>query len=324
VTDSRTFSCSDGAADLAGSWGRVPAGQRRRRLYGLLGALPPRRRAIGAKSLSLECRAGLTLEKLELDLNGRQPVPAWYLRPADAAALPAPAVLYCHYHAGRYDLGKDEFLLAKPEAGLPSWAESLAAGGYAALCIDAWGFGERSGRSELDLFKEAIWQGQSLWGLMVYDALRALDYLAGRPEVNPRRLAALGMSMGSTMAWWLAALDRRIKVCVDICCLTDYEAWSQSGDLSGHGIYYFVPGLRKRFTTAGINALIAPRAHLGLAGIRDPLTPPTGLDRIERELGEVYRRAGHPDRWRLSRYDVGHEETAAMRVEALAFLKTHL
>ena len=32
------------------------------------------------------------------------------------------------------------------------------------------------------------------------------------------------MSMGSTMAWWLAALDERMKVTVDICCLTDFEA----------------------------------------------------------------------------------------------------
>ena len=32
--------------------------------------------------------------------------------------------------------------------------------------------------------------------------------------------------------------------------------------------YYFVPSLLKKFTTAQINALIAPRAHLGLAGPR--------------------------------------------------------
>lgn len=28
----------------------------------------------------------------------------------------------------------------------------------------------------------------------------------------------------STMAWWLAALDERIKVTVDINCLTDFDA----------------------------------------------------------------------------------------------------
>ena len=65
-----------------------------------------------------------------------------------------------------------------------------------------------------------LWQGQVLWGMMVYDGLRALDFLLTRPEVDPQRIATLGMSMGSTMAWWLGALDERIKVTVDINCLT--------------------------------------------------------------------------------------------------------
>ena len=26
------------------------------------------------------------------------------------------------------------------------------------------------------------------------------------------------------MSWWLSALDERIKVCVDLCCLTDYQS----------------------------------------------------------------------------------------------------
>ena len=44
------------------------------------------------------------------------------------------------------------------------------------------------------------------------DALRGLDYLAARPEVDAARLGTLGLSMGSTMAWWLAALDERVRV----------------------------------------------------------------------------------------------------------------
>ena len=39
-----------------------------------------------------------------------------------------------------------------------------------------------------------------------------------------------------------------------------------SGGLDGHGIYYYVPALLKHFTSADINALIAPRAHLAIAG----------------------------------------------------------
>jgi hypothetical protein len=130
--------------------------------------------------------------------------------------------------------------------------------------------------------------------------------------------------MGSTMAWWLAALDERVKVTVDINCLTDFQALLAKKALSKHGFYYYVPGLLKHFTAAQINALIAPRAHLGLAGLQDELTPLEGLDVIDRELKKVYAAAGHPERWKLLRYDVAHQETAEGRQEIVAFLKQSL
>ena len=76
---------------------------------------------------------------------------------------------------------------------------------------------------EEDAFKYMLWNGQVLWGMMMFDEFRALDYLASRPEVDANRLGALGMSMGSTKAWWLAALEPRVRVCMDVCCLTDFE-----------------------------------------------------------------------------------------------------
>ena len=143
-------------------------------------------------------------------------------------------------------------------------------------------------------------------------------------DLDAARLGTLGLSMGSTMAWWTAAVDTRIRVCVDICCLTDFDALIDTRGLDGHGVYYYVPRLLKHFTTAQINALIAPRAHLALAGIYDRLTPPIGLDRIDAELCRVYEAAGAAKAWRLSRYHCGHMETAAMRAEILAFLAEHL
>jgi dienelactone hydrolase len=157
--------------------------------------------------------------------------------------------------------------------------------------------------------------------MMVYDSLRAVDVLLARDDVDGARLATIGMSMGSTMAWWLAALDERITVTVDINCLSDFQALLDHKALSLHGIYYYVPALLNHFTTAQINALIAPRAHLGLAGLRDRLTPVDGLDRIDRELQQVYAEMGHPERWRLLRYDVEHQETPEGRQAILAFLQ---
>ncbi len=297
-------------------------GNRRKELYSLLGDLPDRNRKIGAKIVSTEERPGYILEKLVLDLNGLEPVPAYFVKPKNLTGR-APTVLYHHAHGGDYKLGKEELLKGRVQIHNPPYAELLTSMGYCALCADTWVFGERY-RQEQDVFKEMLWNGRVLWGMMVYDSIRALDYLQTRAEVDTSRLATAGLSMGSTMAWWLAALDERVKVTIDICCLTDFQALIETKNLKGHGIYYYVPSLLKHFTTAQINALIAPRAHLSLAGNLDPLTPPAGLDRIDRELRKVYADAGHPDRWKLFRQDVGHQETSEMRAEIVAFLKQNL
>ncbi len=292
-------------------------------LYSLLGDLPPRDRPIGSTVVEQCERDGYLLEKLLLDLNGLEPVPAYFVKPQDAAG-PVPCLLYNHAHGGDYILGKDELLLGRQLLCAPPYAQALTSQGWGALCIDAWIFGERRGRSESEVFKEMLWKGQVLWGMMVYDSLRALDYLVTRPDVDGDRLGTIGLSMGSTMAWWTAALDTRVSVCVDICCLTDFEALIAARGLDGHGIYYYVPSLLKHFTTAQINALIAPRPHLSLAGNYDLLTPPAGLDRIDRELKQVYEGLGAAEAWQLKRYETGHFETAHMRSEIMEFLKQWL
>lgn len=294
---------------------------RRKELYSLLGDLPPRNRKISARVVSAEDRPNYRLEKLELDLNGIEPVPAYFVSPLGATGR-RPTMLFHHSHGGGYTIGKTEFLEGRSYMGKPPYADVVTSLGWNGLCCDTWVFGERATRTELDMFKYMLWRGQVLWGMMVYDSLRAMDYLVSRPDVDATRISTLGMSMGSTAAWYLAALDERVKVTVDICCLTDFQALIEENNLKGHGVYYFVPGLLKQFTTAQINALIAPRAHLGLAGELDALTPPKGLDRIDSELKSVYAKAGHPERWKLFRSpDTKHLETPAMREEILKFLR---
>jgi len=296
---------------------------RRAELYALLGDLPPRDRPITVETLGSEQRDGYVLERLRLDLNGQQPVTALYARPTNAIGR-IPVVLYNHAHGGKYQLGKDELLKGSPPYITVPYVDDLVKRGWAVLAIDHWLFGERSGRSENDVFKEMIWNGKVLWGQMVYDNLRAIDYLVSRPDVDATRIATIGLSMGSTMAWWTAALDERIIACADLCCLTDFHALIEAKGLSGHGIYYYVPNLLKHFTTTEINALIIPRAHLSLAGLQDKLTPVAGLDRIDANLTKLYGDAGVPERWKLIREDVGHVETPTMRAAVLAFLERWL
>ena len=69
-----------------------------------------------------------------------------------------------------------------------------------------------------------------------------------------------------------------------------------------------------------VAALIAPRPHLGIAGLQDALTPTDGLDIIDENLHEVYARMGHPKRWKLLRYDTDHQETPEARQQIIRFL----
>ena len=296
---------------------------RRKLLYALLGDLPQRQRPIQAKKLGEEDRESYVLERWVLDLNGAAAVPTVFCRPL-RAAKPYPAVLFNHAHGGDYKGGKQE--LTEPKAILLNkpHAHALAQRGIASCCIDQWNFGERHQRPESELFKEHLWFGRVLWGLMVYDNLRALDWLCARRDVDAARIGTLGLSMGATMSWWTAALDERVKVTADLCCLTDFHELIRTRGLDGHGLYYFVPSLLKHFDTAGINALIAPRPHLTLNGDYDRLTPPAGLDTVERAMKKVYRQCGAPDAWKSFRDMTGHFETHAMRAEILTWFERWL
>lgn len=304
----------------------MDAAARRQQLWDLLGDLPHAHTPASPRLIRRERHAGYTLERLVLDLNGLEPVPALLLIPERRAAR-APGLLYCHWHGGQYGLGKEQLL--EGCAVQPAYAPVCAEKGIVTLAIDSWCFGERQHdaagrRGEEDTFKRMLWQGQLLWGMMLFDLVRALDYLARRPEVEATRLGALGLSMGATQAWWLAALDARVACTIDLCCLTDYQALMDAGNLSGHGIYYYVPSLLKHFTAAEINALIAPRARLSLNGRLDPLTPPAGVEQIRDQVLPLYRAAGRAEACQIELFDCGHEETPAMRGAVLDWLDRYL
>ena len=300
--------------------------QRRKELWGLLGALPWQHRPGPAKLLKTEKHDGYTVERLVLDLNGQEPVPALLLIP-DKRQTPAPGLLYIHWHAGMYELGKEQLL--KGVEAQPAYAPVCAEKGLVTLAIDSWCFGERQreadgGTGEQDAFKLMLWMGQVLFGMMMFDEFRALDYLTSRAEVDSRRLGALGMSMGSTKAWWLAALDPRIRVCMDVCCLTDFDELIKTHALQEHGIYYYVPSLLTHFQTAQINELIVPRPHLSLNGRQDPLTPPAGVEKIRDYLMPLYRQHGKEQDCRIELYDSAHVELPEMRKLVLEWMDRYL
>jgi hypothetical protein len=293
----------------------------RKKLLSLLGALPSGHKPKPPRLTKKEKHPGYTLEYLEFDFNGIEAVPGILLVP-DNLQQKAPCMLYCHAHFGTYEIGKDELLNGR--SVMAPYAPVYAEKGILTLAIDSWCFGERNGNTEMDAFKKMLWHGQTLFGMMLFDELKAIDYLLSRPEANPEKVGVFGLSMGSTKAWWLSALDTRIKTCLDLCCLTDFEELLKEGNLKEHGIYYYVPALLKHFDTSSINELIVPRPHVSLNGRFDELTPAKGVEKIRNYLVPLYQKYGKKEDCRIELFDCGHEELPEMRQIILAWLDKFL
>lgn len=302
-----------------------------------LGDLPPRPSPVTARVVSREWRRGYTLERVSIPNGLGNDISALVLLP-EQRANPAPAILYLHSST------PDKNVLITPGSDPESIGEAFVRNGCVVVAPDACWYGDRakavpSGpvdeyrRGESDgaklaqdtLLKLNLWLGRTLWGQFVRDDQIALDYLAQRPEVDAGRIGATGMSMGSTRAWWLAAMDERVAATVGVACLTRYENLIRHGNLRAHGLYYFTYGLLKHFDTEGVLALIAPRPFLALTGDIDYGSPVDGIRVLEKEVGGVYRTLGAEDRFQSIVYpDTGHVYNAEMRREMLAWFEKWL
>jgi dienelactone hydrolase len=272
----------------------------RAELNGLLGKLPPRPKVPAVTTLSKEDKGDFTVEKFQFDNGAGATVPGYLVVPKNLSGK-APAILYCHWHGGQYDVGKEELFHAKHTPDEPG--PILAKRGYVVIAIDCYCFGERNGKGpggpeevgtagEMTAAKFNLWVGRSLWGMILRDDLMALDYLLSRPEVDPKRVGVTGMSLGATRAWWLMALDERLTTGVAVACLTRYQNLTAHGELKAHGIYYFVPGMLNHFDTEAVIALIAPRPVLFMNGGGDPGSPTDGIEAIENAARPAWQLAG--------------------------------
>ena len=102
--------------------------------------------------------------------------------------------------------------------------QGLARLGYVVLAFDPMGQGERvyypgaNGHTRLASVddehtypgKQMLLVGDTATRFQVWDAIRSLDYLASRPEVDAARLASTGQSGGGTLTMLLAAADDRL------------------------------------------------------------------------------------------------------------------
>lgn len=303
----------------------------RRIVLGSLGERPPRPSPLQVRTVAVDQKEGYRIEKFVFDNGVDSEVPGYIAIP-DRHQGRLPAVLSMH---GRSS-SKENIFGYEPTS--QNVAELLVKRGYVVLGIDNYLNGERKGtgpagdkelaqtrEQEDSLVKLNLWLGRTLWGMMLRDEQIALDYLASRPEVDAGRIGAQGMSMGSTRAWWLAAIDERIKAVVGVACFTRYEDLIAIRALNAHGQYYFVPGLLRHFDSEGVMALVAPRPFLALTGDRDVGSPPEGMAKLEGILNRVYALYDRPAAFRSIVYpETGHVYNDDMKARMIAWFDQYL
>ncbi len=234
--------------------------------------------------------------------------------------------------------------------GGAAWANELARRGYVVLVHDTFTFGSRRMRladlpanirnnlaesnpeaaDEIQrynqfaaghehLIAKSLFSAGMTWpGVFVFDDQRAVDYLTSRPDVDPTRIGCAGLSGGGLRTVMLAGADERIRCS---CCAGMMTTWRDYllNKCYTHTWMCYVPGLPRELDYPEILGLNAPRPALVLNNRQDALFTLPEMERADRILAEVYRKAGAPERYRASFYDGPHKFDREMQKEAFAW-----
>jgi len=182
-------------------------------------------------------------------------------RPRGEWKPPFPGILNPH---GHWNYGRLENAPGDLNGGaIPTRCMNLALQGYVSFAYDMVGYNDsfqvphyyqRDEQAPWELTPE----GQRLWlwgvsqlGLQLWNSIRALDFLASLPDVDPERLAATGASGGGTQTFLLTAVDQRVKACAPVNMISHF--------MQGGCICENAPNLRIDSDNMEIGALAAPR-----------------------------------------------------------------
>jgi len=253
----------------------------RRQLLEMLGLDPlPPRTPLKAQITGRVERPRYRIEKLVFQSMPGLYVTGNFYVPKDSAK-PSPTILYLCGHSPHPLGAKFQY---------QDRAIWFASYGFPCLVLDTLEFGEVAGihHGTHDL---NMWHWLSLGytpaGTEVWNAIRALDYLVTRSEVDAKRIGLTGISGGGAMTWYTAAVDERIAAAAPVCSTftfgsqaKDWLARGQCDCIYYHGTYAW------DFPIVG--ALIAPRPLLILSGQKDTIFPPDGYHEVFQRAKKVY------------------------------------
>jgi len=151
---------------------------------------------------------------------------------------------------------------------------------------------------------------------MFWDDIRTVDYLLTRPEVDPKRIGCVGLSVGGLRSCHLAALDERIRAAVVVGWMASFPAQLKRHVNHTIGHTKLVPGLYRHLDYPDVAALAMPAALLVINGSRDTLFDPDGVQAAFAKLTACYEKAGVVEKFRAGLYDTPHEFSAEMQREA--------
>ncbi|MBX9582005.1 MAG: prolyl oligopeptidase family serine peptidase [Gemmataceae bacterium] len=240
------------------------------------------------------------------------------LDPPRRPARKLPAVLYLCGHANK---GRDGNKTAYQDH--PRW---FASNGYVCLAIDTLQLGEVAGKHHGTYTLGRWWwhsRGYTPAGVEYWNAVRAVDYLLTRPEVDPDRIGVTGRSGGGAGTVWAAAADDRVQVAVPVSGMSDLEDYVSSRVINGHCDCMFAYNLY-RWEWATILALFAPKPLLFANSDADPIFPMGGNRRVVARLRRLYALLGKPELVDEFVTPGGHEDGPALKAAAFGFFNRHL
>jgi dienelactone hydrolase len=301
----------------------------RQRLIERLGGFPATRAPLNAEVLESRDFGGYTREKLVFDTRTNLSTIGYLLLPK-VGRRPLPAVLCVSGHGrGLPDiLGLDDDGNPRAERNVgyaKEYALQCVEHGYATLAIEQLAFGTRRDDAARRAGPQvescrpaacaALLLGQSMAAWRTWDAMRAIDYLATRPEVDSSRVAMLGASGGGTTSLLTAAVDERVKAVV---VSAYFNTFRDSIVSISHCPDNYVPGLLQDMEMYDLSGLVAPRALFVESGRNDRIFPIAGSQTAAAKAREIYTAFGVPDRFGYEIHNGGHEVHLVGAFEFLA------